>query len=317
MNKKILSLAVAAVVAAPFAAPITAQAADVSVNGAYSMAMFNTDEDLSVTTGIGTGSGKAGGGLYGGDFGISKVEFNVKSGDAFAKIATSIVSNTGGLCVTGSCVREVMAGVKVGGVDVILGRQANMYNNGVKVDTMTGTFMEARKHPGGVAKVPSFVGGLLGVSGKAGEVSYGVQYGPEYSDSYSQTNPIYAHVNFKAGPAAIGIGYQGDPAGNATTGASAKMKFGDVAVAVSLESADGAYVGGGTTGTASSIVFADVSMPLGGGTVGLGLGNNTDQSSTFARLSYQMKVGGGADFFAGVAKDDSNQRVGAGLTVKF
>ena len=63
--------------------------------------------------------------------------------------------------------REQYAGVKVGGVNVSIGRMANAYNGGVKIDTMTANFLEARNMAGGVAKVPSFVSGLLGVSGSA------------------------------------------------------------------------------------------------------------------------------------------------------
>ena len=198
---------------------------------------------------------------------------------------------------------------------------ANAYNGGVKVDTMTANFLEARGRAGGVGKVPSFVSGLIGVSGKAGDVSYALQYGPAYSDmatdaGISATNPVMANVKFKAGPATLGIGYQGDTAGNTSTGISGKMKFGDIAAALSYESVDGAWVAGTSAGTTSNVVFADVSMPVGSGTVGLGIGSNTTASTTFTRLDYQMKMSA-ATLTVGYSSADGDTRAGAGLKVGF
>lgn len=301
MNKKILSLAVAAVVAAPMAAQ-----ADVSVNGAVSRDMYN---DSTAAAGSG--------GLVGSDSGSSKLEINVKSGDAFAKAAFDIrPAATKASTTPAMPAREQYAGVKVGGVSISVGRLANAYNGGAKIDTMTANFLEARNRAGGVAKVPSFVSGLLGVSGSAGDVSYAVQYGPTYETGTTLTNPIAANVKFKAGPATLGVGYWADTAGNATTGISGKMKFGDIAVALVYENADGAYIQGTTAGNTNNEIFADVSMPMGSGTIGLGLGSNTDASTTFSRVSYQMKMGD-AKVTVGGSSADGDTRIGAGLKVSF
>jgi len=319
MNKKILSLAVAAAVAAPMAAQ-----ADVSVNGAVSRDMYS---DSTKT------------GLVGGDSGTSKLDINVKSGDAFAKVAfdirTAAMPSTVTYTPTSTATsasfanyampaREQYAGVKVGGVNVSIGRMANAYNGGVKVDTMTANFLEARAMAGGVAKVPSFVSGLLGFSGKAGDISYAIQYGPAYHDmsldagaTTAATNPLAANVVFKAGPATVGVGYWGDTGGDSTVGVSAKMKFGDIALGVSYENAAVAWISSGTTtGSTNNEIFADVSMPMGSGTIGLGLGTNTDASTTFSRVSYQMKMGD-AKLTVGGRSADGDTRVGAGLAVSF
>jgi len=302
MNKKILSLAVAAAVAAPMAAQ-----ADVSVNGAFNMAMYNTNESLA-----GSG-GKAGGGLTGGDHGTNKLEVNVKDGDMFGKFAWDMKPTSNAL----DSPRENYAGIKVGGVNVMIGRQANDYNAGVKIDSMHATFLESRGRSGGVGKVASFVSALLGVSGAAGDVKWGVQYGPAHPDTYGLKAPTMANVNFKAGPASVGVGYDQDTKGNTSTGLSAKMKFGDIAVAASFENVDAGHTSTGTAGTAETVIFADVSMPLGGGTVGLGLGSNTTTSKTFSRVSYSTKVAG-ATVYGGVSNDGaSNQRTGLGLMIKF
>ena len=150
MNKKILSLAVAAAVAAPMAAQ-----ADVTVNGAVSRDMYSQGGSTS--------------GLAGSDSGTSKLDINVKDGDAFAKVAFDIrpaATKTGSNSVMPA--REQFAGVKVGGVSISVGRLANAYAGTLKVDTMTANFLEARKMAGGVSKVASFVSGLLGFSGSAG-----------------------------------------------------------------------------------------------------------------------------------------------------
>jgi len=293
MNKKILSLAVAAAIAAPVAAQ-----ADVSVNGAVERDLY---QDSTTTAS-----------LNGNDFGTSKLEFNVKDGDAFAKVAFDIrPSGFGGTTMPS---REQFAGVKVGGVAISVGRLPNAYNKGTKVDTMTANFLEARNNKGGVSKVPSFESGMLGVGGKAGDVSYQVNYG--VADTTNAR--LQAGVNFKAGPASVGVGYYSDSSGNTSYGISGKMKFGDIAVAAVFENTDGRWLGstGSTTGTSDNVIFADVSMPMGNGTVGLGLGSNSDQSQTFTRVSYVMKMGA-ASVIIGGRSADGDTRTGVGLKVAF
>ena len=291
MNKKILSLAVAAALAVPMAAQ-----ADVSVNGAVSMDLYNDSTSTAS--------------LSGGDAGTSKLEINVKDGDAFAKVAFNTVNMFGG-AAPGA--REHLAGIKLGGANVSVGRLASAYAGTMKVDTMTANFLEARDQVGGVSKVSSFDNGMLGVDGKSGDVSWALQYG--IADTTNAR--LNAGVKFKAGPASVGIGYQTDSAGNTSTGLSAKMKFGDIAVAASFENADSAHMNGTNVGgTAETSIFADVSMPMGGGTVGLGLGSNTTNSTTFTRVSYQQKMGA-ATITAGARSADGATRAGLGLAVRF
>jgi len=305
MNKKILSLAVAAAVAVPMAA----QAADVTVSGALNMAVYNTNENLS-----GTG-GSASGGLTGGDHGTNKIEVNVKGDNMFAKMAWDM-RPTNNYRLDNDA-RENYLGIKVGGVNVSLGRHANHYNAGVKIDAMHATFLESRGRAGGVGKVASFVSGQLDVAGSAGDVKWAVAYAPANQDTYGFKNTINANVNFKAGPASVGVGYDQDTAGNTSTGLSAAMKFGDFGVKASFENVDGAAVSGCAAGTACTVIFADLSMPLGGGTIGLGLGSNTTASTTFSRVSYATKVSG-ATVYAGVSNDGaSNQRAGVGMKIGF
>ncbi|MGW8248194.1 MAG: hypothetical protein ACWGOV_08800 [Acidiferrobacterales bacterium] len=277
---------------------MAAQAADVSVNGAVERDLYS-DSTTAAS-------------LNGNDFGTSKLEFNVKGDQAFAKVAFDIrPSGFGGTTMPS---REQFAGIKVGGVNISVGRLANAYNKGTKVDTMTANFLEARNNKGGVSKVPSFESGMLGVGGSAGDVSYQINYG--VADTTNAR--LQAGVNFKAGPATIGLGYYSDSSGNGSYGISGKMKFGDIKVAAVFESADGQWLGstGSTTGTSDNIIFADVSMPMGSGTLGLGLGTNNDQGQTFTRVSYVMKVGD-ASVIVGGRSADGDTRTGVGLKVAF
>jgi len=274
------------------------------------MGVYSTNESLTAS------GGSASGGLAGGDFGTAKLEVNVKEGDAVAKVAFNLdgMLNSGAAPASN---RELFGGVKLGGGTLTMGRLANTYNAGVKIDSMIANFLEARKNKGGTSKVDSFVSGLIGYAGKAGDVSYGIQYGPADVDmTGASQNFLAASVKFKAGPATVGVGYQADRNGNPTTGVSGSMKFGDVAVALSYENADGTYMAGGTSGTAQNEIFADVSMPMGSGTIGLGLGSNTDASTTFSRLSYTMKVNG-AEWILGGRSADGDTRVGAALKVSY
>ena len=300
MNKKILSLAIAAAVAAPMAAQ-----ADVSVNGALSMDMYSDSTSANS--------------LDGSDEGTSKLEFNVKSGKAFAKYALALNKTIANGSSPGT--REAFAGLQLGsGMSLEIARLANAYVGGVKVDTMTANFLESRRYAGGVSKVPSFENGMLGLYGKAGDVSWAVQYG--LADP--SNNRLAANVKFAAGPVDLGVGYYTDSLGNATSGISGKMKFGDIKVGASFESADSLWTATGNgnitapvgQGTAENIAFVDVAMPLGNGTVGLGLGTNTTASTTFSRLSYQMKIDA-ATVTVGGRSSDGDTRVGAGLKVSF
>ena len=212
--------------------------------------------------------------------------------------------------------REQYAGVKVGGVSISIGRLASAYAGTLKVDTMTANFLEARARAGGVTKVSSFNSGMLGIAGGAGDVSYNVQYGPAYKDMGMGDNPVEAGVSFKAGEVGIGLGYSQDTGGESTAGVSAKMKFGDVSLGASYENDNGGHAAGCSAGTGCNLMFVDAAMPMGSGTIGLGVGTNTDASTTFGRLSYQMKMGD-AKLTIGGSSADSETRVGAGLAVSF
>jgi len=185
MNKKILSLAVAAAVAAPMAVQ-----ADVKISGSVARDMYN---ETNVN-------------LKGGDFGTSKLNIDASEGDAMLRMAWDIRPAATKSPVAVMPAREQEAGIKVGGATIKIGRQANAYAGAVTIDAMNATFLEARNAIGGTSKTASFVSGLLGLSMKAGDVGINVQYGPAYKDMYTLTNPVIAGVTFKAGPVDLGIG---------------------------------------------------------------------------------------------------------------
>jgi len=297
MNKKILSLAIAAAVAAPMAAQ-----ADVKISGSVARDMYN---ETNVN-------------LKGGDFGTSKLNIDFSEGDAFGRMAFDVrpAATKSGSSNIAMPAREQEAGIKLGGGALKIGRQANAYAGELTVDAMNATFLEARKAVGGTSKTDSFVSGLLGFSMKAGDVALNVQYGPAYKDMYTLTNPMIAGVGFKAGPVDLGIGYEKKSNDGTNTGVSAKMKFGGVKLGVSYEQADRSNTAtAGAAGTAENIAFVDASMDMGGVTLGLGLGSNTTTSKTFTRVSV-VKAMGKAKVYAGVANDgNSIQRAGAGLRV--
>lgn len=312
MNKKILSLAVAAAVAAPMAAQ-----ADVKISGAVARDIYSSD-----------------GTLVGGDSGTSKLVIDGSNDTGFARMAWDIRQAYGAAATTtttikgaktkpgwGMAQREQEAGLKIGGGAIVVGRQASAYAKAVTIDSMNATFLEARKRPGGTSKVASFNSGMLGYRAKFGGVGINVQYGPAYSDMSGGVakNPILVGVKAKLGPVDLGVGYQGDTAGNPTTGVRAKMKFGNFGVGVSIESADGNYTGGGSAaGSADSLVFIDGRFGFGGGmSVGAGIGSNTTASTTFYRVDFTMKMGDKSRLYVGLSDSSvaNNQRAGLGIRV--
>jgi hypothetical protein len=298
MNKKILSLAIAAAVAAPMAAQ-----AEVKFSGSVARDLYN----------------ETGKNLVGGDLGTSKLTIDASEGDAFLRMAWDIRQSYGATSAADPkgeplIQREQYAGIKVGGAKIMLGRQANAYAGAVTVDAMNATFLEARKANGATSKTASFVSGLLGVGVKAGEVDIMVQYGPAYKDMMSVTNPVIASVGFKAGPATIKVGYETLTSNKTNTGISAKFKAGPVNLGVVVENADSSVVGGGAAGS-NTLAFVDAAMDMGGMVLGVGLGTNSTTSKTFSRVSVTKKMGK-ASVYAGVSNDGaSKQRAGAGLRV--
>ena len=217
---------------------------------------------------------------------------------------STLVSTTGTPLVQ----REQYAGVKVGGGQIMLGRIANLSSKVIYgADSLNATFLEARGAAGGTTKVASFDSGMVQFGMKAGDVAFDVAYGPAYSDMINAENPMQASASFKAGPADVAIAYDKDAGGGDTTAISGKMKFGDVSVALLGES----------DSVKKTNVFADVSMPVGGMTLDVGLGTNTDASTTWYRLAVVKKMGKGR-VFAGYSNPDGGPaRTGLGVTVGF
>jgi hypothetical protein len=291
MNKKILSLAIAAAVAAPMAAQ-----ADVKISGSVA-------RDLYQQTTVN---------LVGGDSGTSKLNIDASEGDAFLRMAWDIRSaayalgTAAGQGLGEMTAREQYAGIKLGGGKLMVGRQANLSSTVIYgADTLNATFLEARGKAGGTNKVASFDSGLLGYSMKAGDVDFALAYGPADKDMGANNNRVQAKVGFKAGPVDLAIGYDKDNAGSVdTTAVSGKMKFGEVKLNVLLEQ-----------DSSQSIVFADATMPLGGMDVNLGLGSNTTNSSTWTRVAVVKQMGKARVYAGADNQQGGTQRVGAGLRV--
>jgi hypothetical protein len=283
MNKKIISLAIAAAVAAPMAAQ-----ADVKISGSVARDLWSSSSALA-----------------GGDMGTSKLNIDASEGDAFLRMAWDIRAAAINTAATASAMiaREQYAGIKLGGGKLSVGRTANQASKVIYgADRMNATFLEARGAAGATDKVASFDSGTIGFDMKVGDVDFGINYGPAYKDMYSLTNIVNAMASFKAGPVALKVGYDTSSANANTTAVSAGMKFGEVDVTVLAEN------------STNNIIFADVSMPLGGMTVGLGIGSDTTASQTFSRLSVEKKMGK-AKVYAGVSDAAGTQKAGAGLRV--
>jgi hypothetical protein len=291
MNKKILSLAIAAAVAAPMAAQ-----AEVKISGSVARDLYNQTTKN----------------LQGGDSGTSKLNIDASEGDAFLRMAWDVraaaINTTTKLSSSNAAMvaREQYAGIKLGGGKLMVGRQANLASTVIYgADTLNATFLEARGKSGGTNTVASFDSGLLGYSMNAGDVSIAVAYGVADKDMGATTNATQAKVGFKAGPVDLAIGYDKDNAGSVdTTAISGKMKFGEVKLNVLVEQDN-----------SQSIVFADATMPLGGMDVNLGLGSNTTTSSTWTRVAVVKQMGKARVYAGADNQQGGTQRVGAGLRV--
>ncbi len=316
MNKKLIAIAIATVMAAPVAM------ADVKLSGRMAGHLTNLSTDGAADDSLGYG-----------DQGHSRVQLDATQGSAFARMAWDARGgkNWGQ--------REQYLGYKFGGgVSAQFNRMTSAGKN-IEKDPYIATFLQLRNTLAESVTAKqygssSFVDHLAQVAFKAGSTKIKIQYdlGSNSAGSPNEGHTAIA-VTGKGGPVNYWVSYNNGTAdGNnnslSTSQSNLKlggsMKFGKVKVSLNYTSSDTDVAGGEQN---STTVWAD--MGLGNGMsidvlAAVRAGDTSADDATMVRLAVSKKLAGGAKLYGGVVSKDydaagpaDTTEIGAGLIVKF
>ncbi len=327
MNKKLIAIAVASVMAAPVAM------ADIKVSGmiAQDFTIIDTDGVADDVRGIS-------------DSGFGRLQFDGTAGNAYARIALDERLGREG---TGNSddktKRDSYVGYKfAGGMSAQAGRMAGVAKN-LEKDPYIATFLESRStiansHTHVRFGSSSFIDGVAQLKMKAGAANVAIQFGPA-ENANDNNGHIGVGVSGKAGAVNYWLSYNNGSAdgdsslvtypsqSNIKLGGA--MKFGKVKVTLnytSMDKDDAVAV----EGSATDSIFVDANMGMGNGlSANIGFatrsGDVNADDATFLRLAVTKKLNKGAKVYAGYTTTDYDEasakadtsEVGVGMVVKF
>lgn len=323
MNKKIIAIAVATVMAAPVAM------ADVKISG-------RVGGELTFVPANGASAAGSKGTAYVtdttkssrqfSDFGSSnRLVFDGTMGNAYARNAYN--DSDGGR----SKQRELLAGYKLsGGSSFQFGRMPTAGKN-LEKDPYITTFLQARDSAAIVGTNKNFtsngfVDGLIQYKTKAGGTKIVVQYAPSNNYGIANGGQFALGVSGKAGAVRYFASYNngsGNSTGTSSTNQSnakggVSMKMGSVKM--TLVVSDAVFGSSGANKRTATTLLAD--FGLGNGlSANVGYGGNGD-TGTWARAAVSKKLNKGTNIFAGVVNSKAvggtaYSVLGAGMIVKF
>lgn len=318
MNKKLIAIAVASVMAAP------AAMADIKISGRVGLHFTTLDVDAPATEDVRQWSDK----------GHTRIQFDGTSGDAYARLAYNDANQLR------EKMRDMYVGYKFGGgMSVQAGRMPGAVKN-LEKDPYIATFLQTRgtaaeSSTGKGYGSSSFVDNVVQLSMKAGPANVKIQY-----DASENAGPNDGHIGLsvagKAGAVNYWAGYNNgtaDGAGAATTSPSnikvgAAMKFGAVKVTLNYTSMDFDGVVG--EGNATDSIFVGANMGFGNGlsgdvSVAVRSGDVAADDATLLRVAVMKKLSKGASVYAGLTTTDFDEasadadtsELGLGMVVKF
>ena len=316
MNKKLIAIAVASVMAAPVAM------ADINISGRVGLHLTSLSDDAVLNDVRST---------Y--DKGQTRLQFDGTSGNGYARIAYNDSS------FNRTKLRETYVGYKMGnGMSVQVGRMAGSVKN-IEKDPYIATFLQTRGTAAESVTATnygssSFVDNVVQLSMKAGAANVKVQFDPS-DNAGPNAGHLGIAVTGKAGAVNYWAGYNNataDGAGALTTSQSnikvgAAMKFGAVKVSLNYTSMDtDAAVPAAGTATDSILVMADMGFGNGlSGNVSFATrsGDVAADDATWMRLAVNKKLNKGTSMYAGFTTTDNEtantdtSEVGVGMVVKF
>lgn len=328
MNKKLLAIAVASAMTASVAQ------ADVKLSGGLQAELASIGGDTG-KTGLTMGDVTTQKGNMG-SFGASWTD-----GDMFGKI--NLNTKIWGGAANGAAgigTRDMYVGMKMGGGKVMLGTFSSAYKTtgGVKIDPFLSTGLQARSSGGGQSAGSGGYVTAIGYRAKMGALNVALDFAPEMvvcAGATACAGPSTSHlglgVSMDAGPANVFVAiddFKGatDGADNtantadddektSATKVGAKMKMGNMNLAVQVEMNQKAY----NNSLEDNTIFASLSMPMGGMTLGAWVGINKDTSLAVGVKKALSKKSMAYAGFRSTGFGDGKSATGitAGLRTKF
>jgi len=324
MNKKLIAIAVASVMAAPVAM------ADIKISGRVGLDFTSKSSDNTAVEDS----------LALSDSGHTRLQFDGTMGNAYARIALDeryARDQTDANAVK----RDNYLGYKWGSTSLQAGRMGGAAKN-IEKDPYIGTFLETRStvansYTGGGYGSSSFINDVVQLAMKAGSAKIKIQFGPT-DKANSNNGHIGASVAGKAGAVNYWASYNnGSADGNGSLTsypsqsnikAGGAMKFGKVKVSLNYTSMDKDGAVGANNATDS--IFIDANMGFGNGLSGnLGYGTRSGDvaadDAEFIRLAVMKKINKGTSVYGGYTTTDydaasasfDTDEFGVGMVVKF
>ena len=319
MNKKLIAIAVASVMAAPVAM------ADVKISGRVALDYTSTSVDTVANDARGLS-----------DSGMTRLQFDGTMGNAYARIALD-ERLTRDQTNADQVKRDNYLGYKWGSTSLQAGRMATAGKN-LEKDPYIATFLETRSTiahsgTGGRYASSSFVDDIFQLAMKAGSATIKLQYGAsEYKNSHNGYTAL--SVAGKAGSVNYWASYNnGSADGNSSLASypsqsniklGGAMKFGKVKVTLNYTTKDDDTVNGATES-----IFVDANMGFGNGLSGnfgyaTRSGDVSTQDAEFIRLAVMKKINKGTSVYGGYTTTDyetgggnDTDEFGVGMVVKF
>ena len=330
MNKKIIAIAVATAMSAPV------MAADLKISGRVNAQFTSLSTDNTAPTADTDVLAQS-------DNGHQRIQFDVKSGDAYGRFAYDARE------AKNLANRDMYIGYKFGAASVQFGRMGNTGKN-IEKDPLIATFLEERTSvaaamgEGSAYDSNGFVSQMAQFATKVNGVAIKVQLGLSDNDKAAAgvkgaTNQ--GHVGISATGKAGGVRWfisqnNGSADGDATGTTNddsvmklgASMKFGKVKASLTLKSAED------NIESADAIVIR-ANMGFGNGLTGYaGYGINTfssgvagdvDVDATWLRLAVAKKLNKNTSLYGGytstswdaIAGESDSSEIGVGMTIKF
>jgi len=335
MNKKLIAIAVASVMAAPVAM------ADMKMSGRVGLDFTSKSTDGATNDPRGLS-----------DSGTTRLQFDGTAGQAYARIALDerlgrddVTIDTSGaeadISTFDKTKRDVYLGYKFdNGMAVQAGRMGGALKN-LEKDKYIGTFLETRStvansYTSSRYGSSSFVDDVFQLTTKAGGAKVKIQYGAS-ENTDTNNGHIAVGVSGKAGAVDYWVGYNngaadGDSlsppyASQSNIKVGGKMKFGTITASLNYTSMDKDGAVGAGNATDSISLGADFN--LGGGlsadfTYATRSGDVAADDSEFYRLGVMKKINKSASAYAGYTSTDNDaagsadsDEVGFGMIVKF
>ena len=323
MNKKLIAIAVASVMAAPVAM------ADVTISGAFYGELVNRNADGIVTantedTTSGTTAFE--------DGGKNALNFTATSGNVYGKMGLDV--GPGAAVAGGNATlkyRDFHIGYKFGDASLQFGSMNGASKN-LEKDAYIATFLQLRNTyadsaTAGAYGSSSYVSNVIQYKGKVGAGTLIAQY------------DVTDNVNSSANEGHMGLSYAGKASGvgyfvgyNTGTGADvdgvdqtnmklgASMKFGAAKVGLMYTSSD-------NDGAVNSSIAVDANMSMGNGlsanvAYGQETGDRTAEEGTTLRLAVTKSLAKNASIYAGYQTNtpdggDAANELGLGMGLKF